>query len=348
MKTSNILFTLAACMLATCGHATGAPVVVLSQGFDDVGTLGGWLLVNHSHPEGQAWFQGNPGIFGAHAGAESSYIGANYLSASNGAGLVDNWLITPLLSLAGPAQLSFYTRGSGEDGFHDGLEVRFSAGGTDPASFGSALLSVGGPPAAYPDVWQQYSAGVGAGAGRFAFRYTGAAPLSNYIGIDSVVVTVVPEPATYAMTGVGLALLLLLRRGGRRAAGAAGASLALATLALAPAAGAAEEPQGMVVVRDAVTGALRAPTAAEFKALQAAAPVPAPPGLAAAPPQLERKADGTRRAHLGDRGTVYTVIRRDANGATQTQCVHGAEAAAAAALNQSAATDAEEHRHEAD
>lgn len=341
MKTSNILCTLAACMLATCGHATSAPVVVLTQGFDDVGALGGWLLVNRSHPEGQAWFQGNPGIFGAHAGAENAYIGANYLSAANGNGLVDNWLITPMLSLAGPAQLSFYTRGSDEDGFHDGLELRFSAGGTDPAAFGPALLSVGGPLADYPHMWQQYGTAVGAGAGRFAFRYSGAAPLSNYIGIDSVVVTVVPEPATYAMFGAGLALLLLRRRGGRRAAGA---GMALAALALAPAAGAAEEPQGMVVVRDAATGELRAPTAAEFRVLQAA---PASRRAASAPPPPERRADGTRRAHLGERGTVYTVISRDASGATQTQCVHGAEAAAAA-LQQPAATDAEEHRHEAD
>ncbi len=340
MKTSSSFLSLVALVCATGAHAA-APTVLLTQGFDDVGALDGWLLVNRSEPPGIPWFQGNPGVFAAHAGAADSYIGANFQSAQNDSGTVDNWLITPLLALAGPTQLLFYTRSAATPGFNDMLEVRFGQGSmADTANFAQTLVSVG--QGGYPDTWQGYVASVNvSGSGRFAFRYTGPAAAADYIGIDSVLIASVPEPGTYALFGAGLALLLWRRRGGRRAAAAA---LALAALGLAPAAGAGE-PQGMVVVRDAASGQVRAPTAAEFKALHDAAPSKAAGrDLTAAPPRVERGADGTRRAHLGDRATVYSVLSRDAAGATHAQCVTGA---AAAALNHTA-THAEEHRHEAD
>jgi hypothetical protein len=100
------------------------------------------------------------------------------------------------------------------------LEVRFSSGsGTDLSGFTTLLTTVGGD-SAFPDNgFQQFIASLPVtGTGRFAFRYTGEASVANYIGIDTVSVTAVPEPSTYAMMGLGLAALALVRRRAKKAA----------------------------------------------------------------------------------------------------------------------------------
>jgi hypothetical protein len=100
----------------------------------------------------------------------------------------------------------------------------------------------------------------------------------------------------------------------------------LATL-LAPAPVRAQEE--MVVVRDPLTGELRAPTPAERKAL-AAAPNAALRTAAPLAPQAIRNADGSRKVRLGERGQVYEVVRRAPDGTLAGQCVHGAQAASRA------------------
>ena len=107
--------------------------------------------------------------------------------------------------------------------------------------------------------------------------------------------------------------------------------------------------EGMVVVRDAQTGKMRAPTPDELKALQARNPAPA--ALAAGRPQqhqaLAPRRDGTRGVRLGDRTMVYDVVTRGADGKLSSECVHGAAAAEAALGRALSATDAhEEHVHE--
>ena len=82
----------------------------LTQGFDDITMLRGWQSVNQSDPPGQAWFQGNTGIFGAQAGAADSYIAANFLSAADGLGPIDNWLLLPQLATAGTMTFFFSSR----------------------------------------------------------------------------------------------------------------------------------------------------------------------------------------------------------------------------------------------
>lgn len=202
MKTSKTLLAAAVCALAAlalpAAHADGT--VVLTENFDNFGSLGNWLLTNNSTPTGQHWFQGNAGIFGAQAGAADSYIAANYLSADQGAGTIDNWLITPELTLGGPTHLSFYTRSQTIPGFNDMLEVRFSSGaGADTSGFTTLLTTIGGQ-SAYPGSWQQFSADLMlSGSGRFAFRYLGDAAAANYIGLDTVTVSAVPEPSTWIM-----------------------------------------------------------------------------------------------------------------------------------------------------
>jgi hypothetical protein len=216
MKPVKTFLATAALSLAAMGATTAraAGVEVLDEGFDDVAGLTGWAQVNHSVPAGDAWFQGNPALFPAQAGAPGAYAAVNFLSAANGSGSVDNWLITPLLDLSGTTVLSFYTRHDTLPGFNDLLEVRYAAGtGTDMADFTTLLTTVGGT-AGYPTDWQQFTATVtNSGNGRFAFRYLGPADTLNYVGLDTVsVVTAVPEPAHWMMLALGLGMITLLHR----------------------------------------------------------------------------------------------------------------------------------------
>jgi hypothetical protein len=221
MKPVNTLFATAALTLslaavgATAARAAGG--TVLNEGFDNVGALGGWAQVNDSVPAGNAWFQGNPDIFPSQAGAPDAYAAVNFLSAANGSGSVDNWLITPVLDLSGTSVLSFYTRHDAQPGFDDLLEVRFASGaGTGTADYTTLLTTVGGT-AGYPTDWQRFTATVtNNGSGRFAFRYIGPADTLNYVGLDTVsVVTTVPEPASWMTLALGLGLFTLLRRQSR-------------------------------------------------------------------------------------------------------------------------------------
>ena len=217
MKPSKTLFAAAAtayvlALLAT-SPVQAAGTEILNQSFNNVGALGNWVLTNNSAPSGQSWFQGNADIFNAQAGAAGAYIAANYLSAALGTGTIDNWLITPELVFGGATHLSFFTRSERLAGFNDLLEVRFSPGaGTATGGFSTLLTTIGGT-SPYPGSWQQFSADLTlSGSGRFAFRYLGDAAASNYIGIDTVLVSAVPEPSAWLMLGLGLGVLPLLRR----------------------------------------------------------------------------------------------------------------------------------------
>jgi len=211
-RTTYAAAALALAAFAPASHAAG--VEVLNEGFNNLAGLSNWTRVNHSIPAGTGWFQGNPDIFAAQAGAANAYAGANFLGAANGTGLVDNWLITPVLALSGLTTLSFYTNRDGTPGFADRLEVRFSSSsGSGTDGFDTVLRVIGGD-TSFPSQWQQWSANLTAdGAGRFAFRYLGDASTLNYVGLDSVkVITAVPEPSSYLMLAVGLGALTLMRR----------------------------------------------------------------------------------------------------------------------------------------
>jgi hypothetical protein len=207
----HALVASAAVLALSQAHAN----VLLSEGFDDITALPGWVQLNESVPVGTtSWFQGNASVFEAHSGAANSYIGANFNNTS-GVGTIANWLMTPELSFALGADLSFYSRAIGQMGFPDRLEVRLSTAGasTDPADFGTLLLAINPDvePGVYPEAWTEFTASIPAGGmGRIGFFYTvpDAGPFgdnSNYIGIDTVTVTAVPEPGTWLLMGLGIA-----------------------------------------------------------------------------------------------------------------------------------------------
>ncbi len=123
---------------------------------------------------------------------------------------------------------------------------------------------------------------------------------------------------------------------------------AVAAFALSSGTFAADAP-GMIMVRDAETGLMRAPTPDEFKVLHGAeqsrlsALKPAERDMSAA--RMVRREDGVLQKHVSDKSTVYSVMTRAADGSMVMQCVNGADAADAAAHN-ATTPHSEEHKHD--
>lgn len=217
-------------LLAMALSAGAASADALNENFDG-GVPTGWTVVNNSAPQGTiGWFQGSPLAFGSHQGAPGSYLGADYNSGADVAA-ISSWLILPTSTYHNGDTLSFFTRTADQSIFPDRLEVRFSNGGgadvghsaDSVGSFSTLLLSVNPnqDKAGYPESWTKYSVTLnglsGATSGAFAFRYAvddggPSGTRSNYIGIDTLSITAVPEPGTYLMLGAGLGLIGLARK----------------------------------------------------------------------------------------------------------------------------------------
>jgi hypothetical protein len=187
-----------------------------------------WHAQNLSSPIGDAGvFQmtGNA-PFAAHTG--SIYAAMNHESTGN-TGDINTFLISPQRTFNNGDTISFWTRTvapvNGE--YPDRLRLLLSTAGasTSPGSFSTSLLVVnpnldeGG----YPNAgWTQFSATLsglsGPTPGRFAFNYevTDGGLLgtnSNFIGIDTVEYTPIPEPLSIlAVSCVGLAGWRLRRK----------------------------------------------------------------------------------------------------------------------------------------
>ena len=182
--------------------------VLFSESFDDVDTLPGWSIINVSTTIGTTdWFQGTVTTFPSFAGQPFAYVAASF-NATTGTNTINNWLITPVITLNNDDEITFYTRTSNGN-FPDRLEVRISdlgAASVDPVndsdvgSYNDLLLSVN--PSllinGYPDTWTQQTITVsgltGATDVRLAFRYwvTDGGPTgsnSSYIGIDELEIT---------------------------------------------------------------------------------------------------------------------------------------------------------------
>lgn len=219
----------AALSAAVCGaHAD----TLLSEGFENVAGLpaAGWVQSNLSSPVGLPWGQGFVGPFAAQSGAADSYAVANFESAAFGSGgVIDNWLLTPVLNFGASNTVTFWTRTIFNPSiFPDRLELRLSLAGasTDAASFTTVLVSVNPEltQTGYPNAWTLFSATFDIAppivpapiAGRLAFRYTVPSNFNaDFIGLDTVTVSAVPEPQAALLMLAGLGALLSARRRAR-------------------------------------------------------------------------------------------------------------------------------------
>ncbi|MBZ5586499.1 MAG: choice-of-anchor J domain-containing protein [Acidobacteriia bacterium] len=341
---------------------------LLVENFNDVPSLAGagWALINNSAPLGTAgWFQGNPAAFGAQSGAPNSYIAANFLNADAG-GDVSNWLLTPVLQLVDGEIISFYTRTVPDASFPDRLELRLSTNGASTNVGGSAksvgdfgrllltinpALAVGG----YPEAWSSFSgtvSGLGAPAtGRFAFHYVvpNTEVNGDYIGIDTVSVSAVPEPATIVALCFMLAATLLRRRArwiaiaaivafGVSGFGADSGKPApkpprtQAAKAAKPAAHPAAAG-GVRVFIDPATGKIREPEPGEVQPL---APLGAQAMRAGPADAQTLQVNGLSGMRLDDSQLIYSVATRNPDGTISVECVKGAANAGKAVSRNSA------------
>lgn len=327
-----MILRLAGLLAVTASCSVGA-MPLLAEGFEDISTLAakGWRFDNRSAPPGSTgWFQGNPAFFPAAAGPADSYIAANFNNAAYG-GAVDNWLFTPELLLVNGEALNFSLRLLGE-GALDRVEVYLNSGA------GYALLA--GYESDIDTGWQELALlvnGLAAPAsGRFAFRYVvdDTSLNGNYIGIDSVSVTAIPEPATIALIGLGALALRRRKRAPRHWLAALGlSSLAVGaqagdngvmqfphvTVIAQPSAAAPAGQGGFMAYKDPVTGQLTSPNPEQAALLATAARASAPIARQP-PPRPVRLQQGGVRLMLEERQARYSVARKAADGSASHSC----------------------------
>lgn len=208
MKKTILLSLLASAMGAA--HAG----VLLEEGFDNIDNLSpqGWVFSNGSVPPGavSGWYQGFQEAFPAQSGAANAYAASNFNAAQPG-GVLDNWLLTPEFSLATTVTVTFWLRSELAPGFSDQVRFGFTEGG---ATLDDYLLatSVTAPTGG----WTQYTLTLGSqgsgATGRFAFQHFGEADSANYVGLDTLTITAVPEPSSAMILGLGLAGFAAARR----------------------------------------------------------------------------------------------------------------------------------------
>jgi hypothetical protein len=189
----------------------------------------GWHYINTSVPIGGGVWQQGGGIppwfraFSSH-GTYPGFIGVDYTSTSAGAGIISNWVVSPVVVFQNGDKIVFYTRtllydaGTGGDStdYANRMQVRINkseslnvGSGSDAGDFSTTLLDINPAyeeyhtspalysPTAYPGNWTRFEATVsGLNApvrGRFAFRYyvegAGSNGLGSGVALDKVTFT---------------------------------------------------------------------------------------------------------------------------------------------------------------
>lgn len=199
--------------VGTWGNSAGGDPMAFSSGT--------WHALNNSVPLGvTGWFNNN--IWPPNSGP--GQLNASFQNTT-GVNTIDNYMMSPLLTFNNGDTISFFTRTVTGSGFPDRLHLKLSQNGasTNVADFSTTLVSVNPTLASstYPEVWTLFNTTIsglgGATSGRFAFNYnvTNGGPSganSNFIGIDDVAYTAIPEPGTMIALGLGVAALAARRR----------------------------------------------------------------------------------------------------------------------------------------
>ncbi len=146
----------------------------------------GWVVLNEdAGGTVPAFFQPDGGVFTAYEGPDTGFVASNYQGA-NGF-LIDQWLISPEITVAAGDTLSFWHRSPDANPYDDSIYVRLSTtAGITSADFdvtwGRYLVSESG--------WARWTGTFpSAGTVRFAIQYyiVDGGPSgnnSNYIGLD--------------------------------------------------------------------------------------------------------------------------------------------------------------------
>ena len=231
------IFTLQACRKDDAAMMTppATPDYSFVEEFDTLEAAydRGWRYINVSDPMGVngSWTQGlfsNPVItglppipFAAHSskGSYVGYIGAWYFSTSAAAGIISNWVVSPVVTMQNGDKIQFYTRavlyplgGGDSTDYANRLQLRMNTNnegtnvgsGADPGDFTTGLIDINDTyieaqlsvydPHAYPIRWTKFEATIGGlngpTKGRFGFRYFveggGSNGLASAVAIDSV------------------------------------------------------------------------------------------------------------------------------------------------------------------
>jgi hypothetical protein len=221
----------------------------LSEGFASVSSLSanGWSIQNNSSPIPLApsfWTQGvtSTSNFPAQSGPANSFAQVDFSStAGDGTqanGTVSNWLITPEIDFSAGGTFSFFARTFGGNLRAEFLEVRQSNAGssTNIGTSGTSLgdfetlvgtvgdLQTAAADGAFPSAdWGLFSFNIApsAGSGRLAFRYFATdggvnGSQAQYLTIDSVNYSPVPEPAASSIAGFAVLGLASYFKGKRK------------------------------------------------------------------------------------------------------------------------------------
>ena len=147
----------------------------------------GWFFDDVDGVGTTTTFQGNIAVFTAYEGPDTGYVGQNFNGAFAGGLLIDQWLISPEVTVAAGDTLKFWHRSPDGSTWPDPLEVWVSStAGTTAVDFDIPLDAF----SASITGWQQYVGNfTGTGTVRFAVRYytTNGGPAggeSNYVGLD--------------------------------------------------------------------------------------------------------------------------------------------------------------------